>query len=207
MDFNFDLIVYQTLENRRNSFAIERDGPFPCRDQNTWLGPGYYFWESFIENAHWWGKDVRKYANGYIICRGNYNYDPKRCFDLLNPLYVELIRKSYDYIQANELQHKCTLLKHLVYFTKDNISKIDDRYSSIEFEAIRAVGEGVRHESYGFNIPIKFEKRRHSYQEICPPIQICFLHKKALNLRDYKIEYIDKPVGLARFNPFRSQGS
>ncbi len=60
-------IVYQTLEDRFTDLdKLEREGPYICSWENSWLGDGYYFWEAFIENAHWWGREIRKYANGYM---------------------------------------------------------------------------------------------------------------------------------------------
>ena len=60
------VIVFQTLKNKGNPIEIERDGPFICRWENSWMGTGYYFWETFLSNAHWWGKS---HLNGdYVIC-------------------------------------------------------------------------------------------------------------------------------------------
>jgi len=37
-------IIYQTLEDRGNPDEIERNGPFSCNWNNSWLGTGCYFW-------------------------------------------------------------------------------------------------------------------------------------------------------------------
>ncbi|MBK9689303.1 MAG: hypothetical protein IPO65_16695 [Saprospiraceae bacterium] len=67
--------VYQTLENRGNQDYVENNGPFLCSRNNAWLGNGYYFWDSFIENAHWWGWKVKKFTNGYFICEAFYDFE------------------------------------------------------------------------------------------------------------------------------------
>ena len=57
--------LYQTVEDRDNPDYIEANGPIQCMS-NAWLGPGYYFWDTFYENAEWWG---RSHYNGkYMIC-------------------------------------------------------------------------------------------------------------------------------------------
>jgi hypothetical protein len=73
--------IYQTLENRGNLDFIENNGPFICKRNNAWLGTGYYFWESFIENAHWWGKECNNYPNGYVICKAIYTENEEKCFN------------------------------------------------------------------------------------------------------------------------------
>ena len=67
--------AYQTLENRNNPDKIEEQGPFLCSHKNAWLGKGYYFWDSFIENAHWWGQKGARYKNGYVICESTFELD------------------------------------------------------------------------------------------------------------------------------------
>jgi hypothetical protein len=47
--------VFQTLENRgTNQTHLEQGGPYICHWENSWLGDGFYFWDTFLENAHWW---------------------------------------------------------------------------------------------------------------------------------------------------------
>ncbi len=61
--------IYQALENRNNDEFVEEHGPFFCSLVDThgkvkngvkepWLGAGYYFWDSRIEDAKWWGATV-----------------------------------------------------------------------------------------------------------------------------------------------------
>ena len=46
--------IFQTLEDRNNPDEVESQGPFICTN-NPWLGKGYYFWDTFLDLAHWWG--------------------------------------------------------------------------------------------------------------------------------------------------------
>lgn len=53
-----DKTLYQTVEDRNNPSEIETEGPFLCVRNNAWLGRGYYFWDTFVELAHWWGNTI-----------------------------------------------------------------------------------------------------------------------------------------------------
>ncbi len=59
--------IYQALEYT----ADEDEIPHWSSDQNAWLGYGYYFWDSSIDRAHWWGKS--RYKNNYMICKTEYD--------------------------------------------------------------------------------------------------------------------------------------
>lgn len=61
--------IYQTLEDKDNDEEIERHGPYFCSvyeidgspkkgSKEPWLGGGYYFWDTRINDAHWWGRTV-----------------------------------------------------------------------------------------------------------------------------------------------------
>lgn len=75
--------IYQTLEDRQNYEEIEAHGPYFCseRYQNgilkkgvkePWLGEGYYFWDSRISDAQWWGDTIYS-KKGYVIWLVMYN--------------------------------------------------------------------------------------------------------------------------------------
>ena len=64
-----DTDIYQTLEDRQNYDDVEKHGPYFCcaRDANgtpksgvkePWLGEGYYFWDTRIADAQWWGNTI-----------------------------------------------------------------------------------------------------------------------------------------------------
>ena len=73
--------LYQTLEDRSNPDEIESYGPFKCRTATSWLGDGYYFWDSILELAHFWGKNST-YSN-YIICSAEAELNDGNCYDLV----------------------------------------------------------------------------------------------------------------------------
>ncbi len=97
--------VYQTLENRgTNLNKLVSEGPYLCNWENSWLGDGYYFWDTFIENAHWWGQEIRKYPNGYIICKAICDYSDESCFDLAgNTEHLKMLKDTYDFMKKEGL--------------------------------------------------------------------------------------------------------
>ena len=88
--------IYQTLEDRGNYEEIKAHGPYFCSiyDSNgklkqgtkePWLGEGYYFWDTRINDAHWWGKQIYRWA-GYVICESQYDQNSGLLYDLLGKL-------------------------------------------------------------------------------------------------------------------------
>lgn len=75
-------IIYQTVEDRENPDYVEQHGPFICTNKNAWLGEGYYFWDTIIELAHWWGNLCYK-DSGYIICQSACDDKLEKVFDLV----------------------------------------------------------------------------------------------------------------------------
>jgi len=67
--------IYQTLEERGNPDDIESYRPFICRSKTAWLAHDYYFWDSFIENAHWWGTKID--TDEYVICEAEASFNPQ----------------------------------------------------------------------------------------------------------------------------------
>lgn len=99
--------IYQTLEDRNNPDEVESQGPFLCNRKDAWLGNGYYFWDSFIENAHWWGKEGARYKS-YLICESSFHLNEK-CFDLYdNPEHIKNLIEIINIMKINGLYDKKT---------------------------------------------------------------------------------------------------
>lgn len=87
--------IYQTLEDRGNYPEIESHGPYFCslRDdcgrlkkgiKEPWLGEGYYFWDTRIDDARWWGEKIyERHMKGYIVCH--------TCYDQHSPLLYDMV--------------------------------------------------------------------------------------------------------------------
>jgi hypothetical protein len=180
--------VYQTLEDRQKDLdKIESNGPYICQWENSWLGDGYYFWDTFIENAHWWGKEGRKYANGYIICRAECDFNDIECLDLQgNMEQLKNFKDTYQLFKNRGIVDKQTTVKMFLEFLK----KESDFFR--KFTAVRVNGMRSKKADSVFSLNLFFEKRRDQYFESIPAVQICFFTKTSLNLRNYKIVYPDE---------------
>lgn len=170
--------AYQTLENRNNPDQIEEQGPFLCNRKRAWLGEGYYFWDSFIENAHWWG--LEGYKNNYVICESTFELDEDKCFNLIdNPEHLELFeftKKALIKQQIHDL-----IVPRIIEFLKQR--------ENFKYEAIRANGINSKNESR-----TPFVIKGYQYLESFPAIQICFFSKKSLNRKGFKIIYPEEYV-------------
>lgn len=182
-------IVYQTLEDRDNLDKIEQEGPFLCVRSDAWLGMGYYFWESFIENAKWWG-EKNHLEKGYVITQAHYTNDEDKCFNLIdNPEHlrsfnevIELLRKDGLYIPTK------TTVSRIIMFLR-SIDKFP-------YNATRAKGENCKSPSSKFSITTIFNQKFPAiYLDSLPAIQVCFYRKgEPLNLSKYKIVFPEKYV-------------
>jgi hypothetical protein len=174
-------IIYQTLQDRDNPNEIEGNGPFKCRRKNAWLGQGYYFWESYVENAHWWG-EISCFGK-YVICKAKVFPNEDNCFDLVdNPMHLEQLRTAADMISEKGLSPSRITVGNVVQFLKDN-------FDSFQFECVRAKGERVRLPENKFSKPVYFTANGKPYLDLNPPIQICLFGKTSLDLQGYMIVY------------------
>lgn len=178
--------AYQTLEDRGNYDDVEKYGPYICSQKNAWLGSGYYFWESFIENAHWWGIEGAAYKNGYLICESKFELSDEKCFNLIdNP----------DHIRAFNTIRDTMKQKGLYIDGKTTVARIVNQIKEVikifHYEAIRVYGVN----SVGFNSPFsnrtifyyRENKKSLQYLDSTPAIQICFYDKNGLNRKGFKI--------------------
>lgn len=181
--------IYQTLENRSNPEQIEREGPFLCRNKTAWLGKGYYFWESFIKNAHWWGEVCNSYSNGYVICEAYYDLDDTWCFNLVdNPDHIQMFQDAIVAMKREGLyKSENTTVARVIYFLKDTIKVF-------KFHASRINGLNSRSKNSPYSEIALFNRGDYQYLDLLPTIQVCFYSKGALNLRDYRIVYPDEFV-------------
>jgi hypothetical protein len=180
--------IYQTLEDKGNPNQVEAEGPFKCPKKLAWLGSGYYFWESFVENAHWWGRECNTYSDGYIVCKAYYDLDQDLCFNLIdNPIHIKKFRDTIELMKAKKLYNKNTTVPRIINYLKDTLG-------IFKFDASRVYGVHSKNKKSKYTINIPFKQSGQQYLDLLPAIQICFYKKKALNLRDYKIIYPDEYI-------------
>lgn len=173
--------IYQTLEDRSNNEFVENNGPFDCKRNDAWLGDGHYFWEYYIENAHWWGE--KSYPNNYIICKASYVFNNKICFDLVdNYTNRELIKQISIKLENDNSYNGHITIPRIIAHLKD--------ISLFNYKAVRIIGENVKSSSSKYSKSIAFQtKRPNSVYELIPPIQVCFYDKGIINLDMYSIVY------------------
>lgn len=177
-------LIYQTLQDRENPDEVENNGPYHCNWNNSWLGDGYYFWDSFIENAHWWGET---HCNGYyMICEALVDLDESNCFNLVgNTNHLKDFGDSIEFMKEKGLISQNTTVSRVLEFMKKNNLFLD-------YSAIRAYGINSKGKDYEPNYRIKFEvDKKFQYLPYKPEIQLCVINFKSLNFRSFKIVHPD----------------
>lgn len=164
--------VFHTVENKENPDYIEQNAPFLCSRQNAWLGTGYYFWETFIDLAHWWGRTA--YNNQYIICKSYLSCSNSDLLDLVgNTAQMMDMREVIKILQE---QYKTSLT---VKFVIDWLNKIN---KNVKYKAIRVHGIKSTSDQEIAKWQIHFKENTIAYLDFCPTIQICVLDKSILKL-------------------------
>lgn len=123
--------IYQTLEDRGNYKEVESHGPYFCSAKYSdgsiktgvkvpWAGEGYYFWDSHIRDAHWWGETVyRKNGKNYIIGNTSYDQHSSLLFDTVSePSLLIQLKECGEVIKRNRLIQKTTLAIIIEYLKK-----------------------------------------------------------------------------------------
>lgn len=173
--------IFQTLSDRGNYDQVERDGPFPCRWENAWLGHGYYFWESFPQNAHWWGK--AHLQGSYIICEASCVLSETNLFDLAgDTTHMLQFSDAIDLMKKQGLIKKRTTVSRVLHFMRKKIKVL-------KCDAIRAYSAtSISNKMYPDHIyRLLFEQRLEHTIDYKPPFQICIFDQGKMFLKDFRI--------------------
>lgn len=178
-------MLYQTLEDRNNPEEIENSGPFKCRTATSWLGDGYYFWDGFIELAHFWGKNST-YSN-YVVCSAQAYLNTENCYDLVGNInHLKDFRSILEIMTKEGLLDDKTTVRRIITFMKNK--------GVFQHHSIRAIGVNSisdNDENKSFTLRFKFDFKLPAYLDVIPPIQICILNCQKVSLSNYKIIYPD----------------
>ncbi len=177
--------LYQTLEDRGNPDEVQDCGPFRCRTDNAWLGEGYYFWEYFIELAHFWGQNCR-YSN-YIICEATANLNDNNCYDLVDNFnHIQDFKNIFQLMTDEGLVNEKTTVRRIISFMQAK--------GLFQHSAIRVVGTNSiagKEKNEQFTQRVRFDNKLPAFLDLIPPIQICILNIANVSLNDYSIVYPD----------------
>ncbi|WP_421803854.1 hypothetical protein [Flagellimonas sp.] len=179
--------VYHTVDDQDNPDYIESNAPFKSDDKKAWAGPGYYFWDSFIEYAHNWGKI--HYNGNYVICSGLLQEKAEGdCFDLLgnteHMLYLEELTKK---LKEKNPKEELTF-ERAIRYAKDN--------GLFPFKIIRITNviKIYPNDSAPNVLKLKDSGKRSSFMTIKKRIVIYIESMNDADLKDFNIEYPDKYI-------------
>lgn len=171
-------VLYQTIEDRNNPDEVEQHGPFKCTNKTAWLGHGYYFWDTFIDLAHWWG-GLNYNPNGYMICQSSCGEDMNNVYDLVGKpeLFIEIeqvatIIKTYNKVKE-------VYVPEIIEYLKQKTSFLN------KYKAIRVNPLCTRHNA---DFRYKFHYKNKAFIDTRPAIQFCVLDKCFLSSK-YHIVY------------------
>lgn len=183
--------IYQTLEDRDNDEEVQEHGPYWCDlyeadgkkkkgIKEPWLGAGYYFWDTLIENAHWWGRTIYP-KKGYIVCQSQYDSHSPHLFDLVGN--VSHYREFVDCVavmESNGKGQKRSFPQVLAYLKQ---------HADFRYKAIRARPHPLKFVSANIYFPggqMELEK--------LDKVQICFFDK---SLFIAPFEIVERSAGLS----------
>lgn len=170
-------VLYQTTADRDNPDYVLENGPFQCT-KNPWLGDGFYFWDTFIEYAHWWGK--QGYLGKYIITKYLYQFDQDDIFDLLDPTYIQQL-EEYSIIMRDRFGEN--------NLTVPRIIKHMQKYAGFDYKGIRAEARGSVSKEENIFKRLPFINKSYAFLELRPPVQICLFSKERLKKGSEEIVY------------------
>ncbi|MBM1106044.1 hypothetical protein JQC67_07845 [Aurantibacter crassamenti] len=177
--------IYHTVDDQGDPDYIENNVPFKSNSENCWAGVGYYFWENYIEHAHWWGKT--HYKDNYVICGCTINIEERNCFDIYgNTAHLEYLEK---------LRDKLTLVVKKSTITLESIIEYASRHNLFPYTIVR-MAEGNKS-----NLPqdstnlLKIKNTRNPSFLVLKPKLVLFMRDPAKwDLSNLKIEFPDKYV-------------
>lgn len=140
--------IFQTLEDRGNYGEIKEHGPYFCGLYNKdgspktgsrvpWLGEGFYFWDTRIDDARWWGNATYlSYGKGYVICKTRYDQHSDFLYDLVGD-----VSQFEEFVDCARLIRK---QRHLEKVTFPVVLAFLRKNASFTYKAIRVRPETKR---------------------------------------------------------------
>jgi len=191
--FETSYLLYQTLENRGDYEQNEKDGPYSCSWDNTWLGEGYYYWYHHINLAHWWGNRYKN-KNGHLIFKSICT-DLTKCWDLHTGVGQDLFLHWLKKMDENKILKEQTSVAQVIEFVKNE-------YPEFPYEGIRILGidsiSKLAIQNMGF-VRMNFEfpeendnpnkQKFKAFFELMPAVQVCLFTKEGMGRSGYELVY------------------
>lgn len=171
---NVGKILYHTVEDRNNLEYVRSHAPFLCNRKDAWLGSGYYFWEYFVDFAHWWGEQC--YNGNYYICETSYIEDQSTILDLHGDMMqLADFLEGFDML-CKELGRDDFLLPEVIAFMRR-------KPSGFNFKAIRvsSIKSRLNEREIGFNY-LPMSRYGDDFMSLMPRIQMCVFDKKSVQM-------------------------
>lgn len=173
-------ILYQTLEDCDNVDYVEANGPFPGNVRNPWLGKGYYYWDTFVNSAHFWGRV--SYLNAvkrYLIAQSEVSLPSDKVLNLLEPKDLTLFSAWRDEYAQTFPNSKVTIERVLTH--AEDIMGTKFPYIAIRAEFRECVN--IR------DFQDRIYPNGKAYLDLKPPIQICIKDKNVIGKNNFKVIY------------------
>lgn len=178
--------VYHTVNDSGDPDYIEDNIPFKSTGKHSWVGYGYYFWETFIDFAHIWGK--HHYHGQYVICSGKLSEkNEDDCLDLVgNTEHCAYLEKLIELVK-NELEGKDVLLRHVIEYAREKellphkIIRLEDipRFQNLKRSTL---------------VQLKDSGGSPSYLSLRPKVVLYVFALDEVDLSKMRIEYPDEYV-------------
>lgn len=175
--------LYQAIDGGRKAVP---ELPIYCSTSDARLGHGYYFWDSIIGAAHWWGK--KRYGkNNYIICQSFYDAHSDKLFDLLgNLLHKEQLKSCSDKLRAKGCQG--FTLAEVLEGLREVCPEFDDLYWAIRAEFIKVEAPPDKNLDFTVSPPSR-EKGRTTVLHCGNRVQLCVTNLAFLLEGEYAAIY------------------
>lgn len=175
-------VLYQTLEDRDNVDYVEANGPFLGNVRDRWLGKGYYFWDTFIDAAHYWGfVSYKVKGKDYIIAKSEVDIPKNMLLNLLEPEHLVMFANWRDSYAKTFPGSKVTVEKVITHAEK--LMGGNFPYSAIKAE----FKDCFSYKEYQDRIyPYLAGK---AYLDLKPPVQICIRDRSIIGINNFKVVF------------------
>ena len=181
-----NVVVYQTLDDRDNPDEIEEHGPYECRGGSSWLGNGYYFWDTHVQLGHKWGKTA--YNGSYVVCEAVIDLNEFNCFDIHgNGEHMMEFQDTVEKINEIDDAQEVTVARVISFLKKMRTWS----YSAIRVLGMNSFKRDLEERGLYWD-EIKFSIGKKPFLDLYPPVQICVISKQNCNLRQWQIVYPNK---------------